>query len=247
MSQLQPIKRLRMEHAFNMRDMGGYETADGKVTAFGKLLRSDGLYALSREEWARLEEYGIRTVLDLRSLSEIKGNPDLVPDGIRWIHCPMQTNQIDMNDISGSASKAFVESLTQGYLHMVKENVNLLVATLKELIEGLKRGAVLFHCSAGKDRTGVLASAVYYLMGVEREDIIADYEVTYTYNKRGINRLLEQMDEHTRAIMEPLMASDPAAMDSLVSYYEEINLLQYLESYGMTQEEIELLKTYFLV
>lgn len=235
-----------MEHAFNVRDMGGYETIEGGVTAFGKLLRSDGIHSLSDSEWDRLKRYGVRTVLDLRSRAEIEANTDRVPEGISWLHCPMQTEQIDLDDIGGSALKAFTESLTEGYLNIVKHNGVLLATALRELIDGLSRGAVLFHCSAGKDRTGVLASAVYYLAGVEREDIIADYEVTYTYNRRGVNRILTLADEETRQRMLPFMTSDAASMDRLVSLYEEINLPAYLGGYGLTEEMVEALKKYFV-
>lgn len=240
------VKRLRMEHAFNMRDMGGYETIDGRVTAFGKLLRSDGIHSLSNSEWDRLKQYGVRTVLDLRSDAEIQANADRVPEGILWLHCPMQKEQIDLENIGGSALKAFTDSLTEGYLNMVKKNGVLLAAALKELIDGLSRGAVLFHCSAGKDRTGVLASAVYYLAGVEREDIIADYEVTYTYNKRGINRLLTLADEGMKQRMTPYLASDAASMERLIALYEEINLPVYLADYGLTEKDVELLKKHFV-
>lgn len=241
-----PIRRLRMEHAFNIRDLGGYETADGLVTSFGRLLRSDGLQKLTDKEWKRLKEFGIQTVLDLRSRAEIEVNPDRVPEGIKWIHCPLQRAQIDLNDVTGSAAKAFAGSLTEGYVNMVKDNGDLLAAALIELTSGLERGAVLFHCSAGKDRTGVLASAVYFMMGVEAEDIIADYEVTYTYNKRGINRMLERLGEEAREKMLPFMMSDPPNMERLLEYYKEIELPQYLKQYGRSDKICETLRCRFL-
>lgn len=244
---VRPVKRFRMEHAFNVRDMGGYEAADGRVTCFGKLLRADGLQSLSDSEWTRLREYGVGTVVDLRSMAEIEIHRDQVTEEMRWIHCPLQTEQIDRRDLAGSAFKAFSGSLTEGYLNMVRQNGNLLAAALKELISGLERGAVLFHCTAGKDRTGVLASAVYYLVGVGREDIIADYEVTYTYNKRGVNRIMEQADEATRQQMAPFMRSDASDMERLISFYEEIDLPVYLLEYGVTEKELQMLNKYFLV
>lgn len=243
----QPVKRLRMEHAHNMRDMGGYETPDGRVTAFGKLLRSGGLQNLTKGEWKRLKDLGICTVLDLRSKAEIEVGPDQVPEQITWRHCPLQTEQIDATDLSGSALKAFTDSLTEGYLNIVRNNGHLLAEALTALIDGLDRGAVLFHCMAGKDRTGVLASAIYYLCGVEREDIIADYEVTFTYNKRGMNQLFERADEEARLKMMPLLLSQSDSMDRLVAFYEEINLSEYLMRHGMKAEAFIRLKKHFLI
>lgn len=141
-----------MEHGLNIRDMGGFETNDGRVTAFGKLLRAGALQKLTPQEWGRLKEYGVRTVLDLRSLAEIETGRDAVPEGVEWYHCPLQREQIDAKDITGSAERAFAGSLTDGYLNIVKTNGALLASAVRQLIAGLEKGAVLFHCTAGKDR-----------------------------------------------------------------------------------------------
>ncbi len=241
------VKRLRLEHGQNIRDLGGYETEDGSVTRFGKLLRSGGLHSLTEAEWRRLYDYGVRTILDLRSQAEIDLHPDQVPEGMAWYHCPLQTDQIDPKDLSGSAEKAFEGSLTEGYLTMVKRHGALLASALKRLTAGLAEGAVLFHCTAGKDRTGLLASAVYFLCNAADEDIIADYEVTYTYNKKGMDRLLGLLDEETRARMEPYMRSDASGMEKLLALYREIDLPEYLKQYGFTERELERLRKEFLV
>lgn len=128
-----------------------------------------------------------------------------------------------------------------------KTNGALLASAVRQLIAGLEKGAVLFHCTAGKDRTGILASCIFTLCGISHEDIVADYEVTYTYNKKGMNRLLRMLDEETRGRMEPLMRSDAESMERLLAFYQEIRLSKYLEAYGLTEEEMETLKHYFLV
>lgn len=94
----------------------------------------------------------MRTVLDLRSLAEIETGRDAVPEGVEWYHCPLQREQIDAKDITGSAERAFAGSLTDGYLNIVKTNGALLASAVRQLIAGLEKGAVLFHCTAGKDR-----------------------------------------------------------------------------------------------
>ena len=62
-------------------------------------------------------------------------------------------------------------------------------------MEGLSKGPVVFHCTAGKDRTGVLAAILLLRLGVDEEDIIADYQVSFTYNRRGMNQLLARYPE----------------------------------------------------
>ncbi|WP_125144012.1 tyrosine-protein phosphatase [Clostridium transplantifaecale] len=241
-----PVKRFRLEHCLNMRDLGGYETADGRNTAFGKLLRAGALQNLTEGEWKRLMDYGVRTVLDLRSLPEIEQGPDNVPEGVEWYHCPIQTEQIDAKDISESAEKAFAGSLTEGYMNIVRNHGALLAETVRKLIAGLERGAVLFHCTAGKDRTGIVASCIYFLCGIADEDIIADYEVTYTYNKKGMNKLLGMLDEEARGRMEPFMKADAQSMERLLDFYREISLPEYLKRYGVTEDDIRLLQMNFL-
>lgn len=241
-----PVRRFRLEHGLNIRDMGGFETADGSITAFGKLLRAGALHNLTEEEWKRLTGYGVGTVLDLRSLSEIETAADDVPEGVEWYHCPIQTEQIDTKDITESAEKAFAGSLTEGYLNIVKNHGALLAEAVKKLIAGLDRGAVLFHCTAGKDRTGILASCIYYLCGIADADIIADYEVTYTYNKKSMDKLLGMLDEETQGRMEPFMRSDAQSIERLLDFYREISLPGYLGRYGVTGAELESLRRHFL-
>lgn len=241
-----PIRRFRLAHATNIRDIGGYETEDGQVTKFGCLLRGSGLHRLTESEWKRLTDYGVRTVLDLRSLAEIEINRDQVPEGVEWYYCPLLRNQLENDNISESAAKAFKGSLTEGYESILKNNGDLLTTALKQLIAGLEKGAVLFHCSAGKDRTGVLASTVLYLCGVSEEDIVADYEVTYTYNSRVMEPLLSSLDAESADKMRPYLYSNRENMENQVKRYQEIGLAQYLFQHGLTEAELLRLKELFL-
>ena len=241
-----PIRRLRLAHGGNIRDLGGYETEDGKVTQFGCLLRGSALHNLTEEEWKKLYDYGVRTILDLRSSAEIAMNGDCPPKEIAWYHCPLQRAQIQEQDIAASAEEAFKGSLTEGYAEMVTRNGDLLAAALKQLVAGLSRGAVLFHCSAGKDRTGVLASVVLYLCGVAVEDIIADYEVTYTYNKKNMERMLMSLPPEIREKMLPYLKSNAETMERQVERYAEPGLEAQVRSFGVTGEELMQLKERFL-
>lgn len=241
-----PIRRLRLAHGGNIRDLGGYETEDGRVTRFGCILRGGLLQHLDAEEWERLRAYGVKTILDLRSNAEIATNPDGVPEDMEWYHCPMQKAQIDEKDIVASAEEAFQGSLTEGYAGMLTRNADLLAAAIKKLVSCLEKGAVLFHCSAGKDRTGVLASSILYLCGISAEDIIADYEVTYTYNKKNMEKMILMLEPEMREKMMPYLSSNAESMENQVKTYQELNLKEYLGQYGLTGEDIEKLKEYFL-
>lgn len=239
-----PLKRIRLKHARNLRDLGGFATKENKTIKWNALFRSDGLSQLEAEEWTELTNRGVRTVIDLRSASEATNHPDRVPEHVTLIHCPVQKEQVDMKDLSESALKAFSDSLKDGYGDMITSHPELLVCALKAVIGGLQKGAVLFHCSAGKDRTGIVAATLLKLLGADDEDIIADYQVSYTYNRQGINRIAREMPQFEQ--IEPLLHSDPENMERLLDVFAKIDLHTFLLKHGMEEKELETLRTLML-
>lgn len=237
-----PVKRLKLEHAYNVRDMGGIETADGRITRWQRLYRSDSLHGLLPQEWKRLEDAGIKTVIDLRSSAERARCKETPPDSIKSIHCSMQKDRLpDQNeDEVTAARKAFGGSLTTGYRSMLLDTPHLLVCALKQVVCGLEKGAVLFHCTAGKDRTGVLAAALLFLLGADSSDIVAEYEVSYTYNRRGFFRFQDTMPNFKD--LQPLLFSDAENMEQLVAFFKEINLADYLAKHDFSDADITRLK-----
>ncbi|RGY97346.1 tyrosine-protein phosphatase [Clostridium sp. AM58-1XD] len=229
----QPVRRLRTPHIHNLRDLGGYIGDNNRIVKWNCLYRGGSLHNAEREDWSMLKEAGVMTVMDLRSEAETRQFSYRVPEGIAYVHSPMQRAQIDFNRIEESAAEAFAKSLKDGYCAMVREDGDLLANALHQLTERLNRGAVLFHCSAGKDRTGILAAAVLWLCGVEDEDIAADYQVSYTYNKKGINLLVGGQYEK----LMPMIRSDAENMENLLEYFREINLSEYLEERGFPEDE----------
>lgn len=236
-----PLKRIRLVHAHNVRDLGGYVTLEHKIVRWNRLFRSDSLHLLEKEEWEILSQRGIRTIIDLRSETEIKNSPDKIPEGMEWIECPLQEEQINMQNLSEDALKAFTKSLETGYAHMIDNHPELFAKAIKTVIAQLPKGAVLFHCSAGKDRTGILAAALLWLVQVEKEDITADYEVSYTYNSQGINRMAQQMIPEFEKI-EPLLRSDAINMERLVNYFEELPLKKLLLENGIEETDFQSLE-----
>ena len=118
---------------------------------------------------------------------------------------------------------------------MAGENTGLLAAALARLTAALDDGAVLFHCTAGKDRTGVLAAAVLWLCGAAREDIVADYEVSHTYNQGGLGALADKMAGCDQLL--PLLRSEPENMVRLVDFFRESGLDGRLVESGFSAEE----------
>lgn len=227
-------RRIYLKNAFNVRDLGGYRTESGHTTKWRTLIRSDSVSALDAADWKQLFDNNIRTVVDLRSSAEAEAMPDRVMQGMRYVFCPLQEEEIDLTNPQLSAVSAFSKSLTQGYCHLVNHCPDLLKAALLAVLEALADGAVLFHCSAGKDRTGVLAAALLYLLGVGKEDIIADYQVSCTYNSRGINKFLGSAPQYEG--LRHLRLSEPASMETLLALFETLDLKTAL---GLSKQELD--------
>ncbi|WP_394272379.1 tyrosine-protein phosphatase [Butyricicoccus sp.] len=187
------FKHIPMDGPQNFRDLGGFLTQDGKAVAWNRLFRADSLSALSEKDILTFRRLNIRTIVDLRGRSEQKAMPDKVPEGIAYYSCPMM--QEDISTPEEAAGYSFAQSLKTGYLEMIEKSPANVGAAAKAVMEGLNNGAVVFHCTAGKDRTGVLAAILLLRLGVREEDIIADYQVSYTYNANGINRIVQNIPQ----------------------------------------------------
>ena len=173
-------RRLPLATVYNMRDLGGFAAAAG-VTAFGRLWRSDLLGELPEGDVAAIERAGVRTVIDLRGDDERARVPNSLNGrpGITYVGLPL------LGDVDTLAARmgmplhdSFMHSLSILYSTMADSNPDCFVQVFEALLSGLVRGGVVFHCTAGKDRTGVIAAMVLELCGVARADIVADYAVT---------------------------------------------------------------------
>lgn len=239
------IKHLILPHAFNVRDMGGIVTESGKAVRWNRLFRADALSALEGEEWQTLYEKGIRTVVDLRSFSETETFPDRVPDGIAFFHCPMQEENLDIHHLDKGAAAAFRRSMSECYADMVRKTPKLLCTALHTVKTGLENGAVIFHCTAGKDRTGVLAAVILTVLGAYDADILADYEVSNTYNRNGLHRILESLSNYEE--MLPMLSSAPEHMEALLQYFRENDLCRILAENGFSAADCDALRALLLV
>ena len=197
-------QNIGLEGVGNARELGGYQSEDGRTVKRGVFLRTAALGGATEADIQRLGEvYQLATVIDLRMTSEIEAAPDPEIEGVKNIHLGIideealeekrqslspedlegldLTNTLDrlkmasklgivgdqmyVNFLSGDAGKA-------GYKQLFQE--------LLELPEG---GAVLFHCTQGKDRTGCAAMLILSALGVDEETILADFTLTNIYNE----------------------------------------------------------------
>ncbi|MCA9833102.1 MAG: tyrosine-protein phosphatase [Thermomicrobiales bacterium] len=165
---------IELEGAYNLRDLGGLETADGYEVRFGKLFRSDSLHKLTNADMTVMQGYGINTVLDLRLNQEIAttGVARLVEHGARHVQISLMTNE----PVAPLASHP-TRTLGELYTWMVRESPDRFVEAIT-LLGDIDHMPAVFHCAVGKDRTGITAALIYSILGVDREEIIRDYVIT---------------------------------------------------------------------
>ncbi|WP_051297913.1 tyrosine-protein phosphatase [Brevibacterium album] len=174
--------RIPVSGTFNFRDLGGHRTADGRRIATGRLFRADGLGRLDDSSHTLMSQLGIRSVVDLREEREVHHLPDALGAGLfEYAHMPLLGNRYMPLDPQSPHRLVLADHSLPGlYSAMIEGSGALFTQVITRLAEQ-EQGASVFHCSAGKDRTGMIAAFVLTLAGVRRDDVIADYSLTEQY------------------------------------------------------------------
>jgi protein tyrosine/serine phosphatase len=168
-------RHIPFDTVFNFRDLGGYAAAGGRTIRWRTLFRADGLYRLAGEDLVRFAELGVRTVLDLRSHVELEERGRLDAGGeveIRWHHLSVLDVPWDAKLDAETVDPA--RYLADRYLEMIEAAGDNFGQALRIIAE-TDSAPLVFHCAAGKDRTGVLAAITLSLLGVSDDDVAADY------------------------------------------------------------------------
>jgi protein-tyrosine phosphatase len=175
-------RQVRFDTCFNFRDLGGYETDDGRQVRWKTLYRADTLHRLDGPDLALLRTLGLRSIIDLRSQHELDDHGRFrdhgTDDGTVVVH------HMPMIDVVGGPTRlveappdAPPRSVGEGYIATADEGRRAIGSAVALLARPGALPAV-FHCTAGKDRTGILAGIVLSAIGVRDEDIIDDYMLT---------------------------------------------------------------------
>ena len=166
---------LPLEQGSNFRDIGGYVTKDGKAVRWGKAFRSGAMPLLTDGDYALIGRLGLGTVVDLRSLEERSLNADKIDDRTGALFV---SNDYSMKTLFAGLSK-------NGGEHTYRGIEKLLIPQLRSLYRQLMAdgGAVLYHCSAGQDRTGIATALLYDVLGVDRETILKDYHLSTQFRR----------------------------------------------------------------
>ena len=238
-------RHLPLDGAYNVRDVGGYRTRDGRWTRWRTFFRADSLHRLTPEAQATLCDYGVRSVLDLRRSDELEMAPNVFANApeVTYHHISLLR---DERPVPGK-----VRSLVDTYRRILDQRQEQVRTTLEVLStpDGLPG---LVHCSAGKDRTGVITALMLGLVGVPHETIVADYALTTTYMQ---GPLLDEIRQRalkrgfTWEQYEPLVQSPPAFMEQTLQHIDERygGIDAYVRAIGLQSEQIDRLQRRLLV
>ncbi|GAA1391061.1 tyrosine-protein phosphatase [Kitasatospora putterlickiae] len=209
---IQAARSLGLLGAVNARDLGGYRTAEGLVLRAGVVLRSDGLNRLTDEDLGRLTGLGLRRIVDLRSPDEIReAGPDRITDAMALHQLPVFAADFDIYAtlrevladrdprkqrtlLGGGRADAMMAGLYRWFVtdRIARERF----AGVLRLLADPDGAPLLFHCSAGKDRTGWTAAVLLTALGVDRETVVTDYLLTNERSAAVVEAVLEGFRTH---------------------------------------------------
>jgi len=230
---------------YNVRDLGGFATKDGQITAFGRFLRADAPVRLDADDLHKLLDYPVRTVIDLRCPNELNGLPYILRDqpNINYFHIPLLGPDLDkaMASVKLIDSNGEKVGLPDLYIHLLEHSQNTLGQVFKCLANADPNGASLFHCSHGKDRTGLVAALLLLLAGVADKEIIDNYQISYTFLKPWFDTFINTVPTGIRHYFN----TNPQNMVITLSYFHQH--FQSAEAYlgdccGVSCDEIAGLK-----
>ena len=229
-----PIKSVR-----NPRDIGGYVGSDGRKIRTHRLLRTGNISEITPADEQYLLDYGLRTIIDLRSPAECKQNPDKELDNVEHYACPLSAED-NTGGHGLDMSKEFAEYRKNQYAgfklmcrryhhHILSKSAKQSFHHIIELIAENDDGAILYHCSEGKDRTGLVTIIILYILGVDMEVIRQDY----LYSNYMLNDYRAVRDQHFKHVGEnDNFRANMRVLGSVANSYFDTSLITINENFG---------------
>ena len=252
---------IKLKHISNFRDLGGIKTQDNRTIKKHMLIRGKAITKLSKHDIAKLKSgYGIKTMIDLRCTKELKEKPETKIKDVNYLWMP-----VSEEGILGISHEKRIHSFKSLYMmpqpvdlyrdlvsNECRTNIVNILKTILYLPED--QFSVVFHCTAGKDRTGIIAALLLSFLGVDRDKIIQDYLFTnkvfrFKANIAYIGLILAKGDlALSKKIRLSLLAKPEFINASLLTLETDFGSLDtfFKESLNISDEEKEMLRNKFL-
>jgi protein-tyrosine phosphatase len=240
-------RAIAFQYVFNVRDLGGLPTIDGRTVRRGQVFRADGVHRLQGDDLTAALALGLRTVIDLRTDDEVARGAfprDAYP--VAWHHLPVLRRIWSDDDLAAGGSAA--DFLRDRYLDMLVHGGDSIARSVELIAAG---APALFHCAAGKDRTGVVAAVVLGLLDVSHDEIAADYHASAAAMASFVDWLTlefpQALDAMTSQPPEYLEAPADAMYGFLAGIDDQYGSMERLARHlGVTEAAIHDLRTNLL-
>lgn len=257
---------LPLKGTTNFRDLGGYKTTDGKTVKWGKLFRADELAGLTAADISYLQKSGLKTIVDYRTKSEVAAKPDPTIAGVNYVYDPVfaeteGSGGTDISTLFAALASGNSDALGEPGEMLIEGNKGMVDSPaayekLFDLLLDPATNALVQHCTAGKDRTGLGSALILLSLGVPKETVVQDFLLSNTYraayNKASVDALVAQhhlTDPKAIEVVQALMDVRPeyinAAFDEMDAKYGSIQ--GFLEKgIGLSQADQKKLKSLYL-
>ena len=241
---------LNLPDAYNVRDLGGYLTNTGQITNYKKYLRSGTLHLLSKNSIDKLEQYGVKTVIDLRQNYEVEAKPDV-------FHNSATVTYIHINMIGDGEVEAFynqggdtVDTVSAMYIFWL-ENRKPYINEVLSALAASTSDTTLFHCNGGKDRVGTISSLLLSICDVPTMTIAEDYTIS---GKFLMKRFFDEQappdvtpDNYTWVDYQ----KDYCPAEAMVKVHKHLKqkygtVLNYIDSIGVSKTDVNSIKSALL-
>lgn len=273
-SSTQAQQFLPVKGIVNARDLGGYTASDGRVIRSGLLIRAASLADATDADLRCLQQIPVAKVIDFRQDFELSGREDRIIDGAEYVRIPINSNGNAMDDEEALGIKkqkqfnvrklimiaAFNKRAQQVARDLYPNMVTLescqkrFARFLRILVDSSDSGAIFFHCTQGKDRTGLASAYILAALGVDRDTIIADFDATNAVYAKDVKRLSRRVRfwggrEDELSVVQAFIGANTdnfiKTLDLIDSTYGSMEA--YLKGpLGLTDQDIETLRNRYL-
>jgi protein-tyrosine phosphatase len=246
-------RQVELEGAVNCRDLGGYETTEGRRIRWGQVFRSDSLARLTERDRVKVGNLGLRLVIDFRTPNEVKKSPDRLPESgsLSYLNLPITHGEFDFVGAVERIKKGDDTWLTPGfmvagYIQNMDEFPGIWGEVIRRLA-GPENRPLLFHCTGGKDRAGTCAALILLALGVSEETVIADHQLSNLLIANLIKRVYERIATYgvDPQKLSPYFTAPRECIVSLLNHLRDAygSPVGYLKrAAGLTDEILALLK-----
>ena len=230
-------RKLDIDGTYNVRDLGGYKTLDNRVTRWGLLFRADKLTRVTEDGHNELQKRGIQTIIDLRYTPEVENEPNVYCKSreIRYLRLPLY-------ELSGESALPRVPDDLADLYQMILDYRQQRIAEIIGVLMVENNQPAIFHCTAGKDRTGIIAALLLGAAGVSDADIVNDYALSAQYLHILFDELRMQArhNGYDSDWYNRLLICEPATMATTLNHIQRCygGIVTYMLRAGISETQI---------